>query len=404
MSGADARLRILYVCGSDFSSPGEKQFLGFAQGLVRRGHSVMMSLNGNPATAAAEGASGIAGLEIRAHRFRGRGLSREDTAAAVSFRPDIIHGLNARVPVVAACRAYARATGAPVAIHFEDDEWGYSRGVPGSSRLRLLAQAGRRAASHFRPASWFYSTRSSLRWAGRQSAFDALTPALAREVKRRLGRECTVVLPVLPMPDRSAADPGPGIPERLRRGGACTFTGALHPQTLNDVTIALRSIAQVQQRGIDVTFVHVGQVLDRLDPDAIARDAGLAEGSWGFLGYRPFHEIATILEQSDVLLSPGGPTEINRLRLPSKVQSYLASGTPTVTFAVGLGEMLEDRVEAMLTHTDEPDELAAILAEILTDAELRARLSEGGRAAAARLFDPEANVSAMESHYRATLA
>lgn len=406
MSDGDGRrIRILFVCGSDFSTPGEKQFLGFAEELTRRDHAVMMSINGDIATAAAEGADRIEGLQVRAHRFTLRGVTAADRNAAAAFRPQVIHAINGRVPVVAAARSYARATNAPVAVHFEDDEWGYSRGVPGSPPLRLLAQAGRRLVSHVRPNAWFYSTRSSLRWAGRQAAFDALTPALAREVERRLGRPCRVILPVLPTADAPpGAGRGPGVPHDLRRGAVCMFTGTLHPQTLSDVTMALKAIAAVQQRGIDATFVHVGSVLHRFDVDAIARSAGLREGTWGFLGYRPFYEVPGLLEQADVLLSPGAPTEINRLRLPSKVQTYLASGTPTVTFAVGLGEMLEDRVEAMLTRTGESSELADVLYEVLTDEHLRATLARCGPVAAERLFDRDANVSALEALYREVLS
>jgi glycosyltransferase involved in cell wall biosynthesis len=102
-----------------------------------------------------------------------------------------------------------------------------------------------------------------------------------------------------------------------------------------------------------------------------------------------------------VLLQPGAPTEFNRLRLPSKLQAYLASGTPTVTFAVGFGEQLEDRREALKTYTAEPGELADRIVEVLEDEQLRACLAVGGPAAARRLFDPGTNTDKLEAHYRA---
>lgn len=397
-------MRVLIVCAGDFSSPGEKQFLGFAQELVRRGHTVLMSINGDPSTADDEGAAGIDGLLVRAHTFDGRGLSAADRAAAAEFAPDLIHAINARVTVVAAARSYAESTGAPVAIHFEDNEWGYSRGVPGSSRLRLLAQAGRRLVSRARPTAWYYATPASLRWAQGQAAFDALTPALAKEVEKRLGRPCSVILPVLPSTPAPAAGRASIIPAELRRGAVCAFTGALFPQTADDVRIALSAVAEVQRRGHDATFVHIGHVLERVDADGLAREAGLTPGSWAFLGYMPFSEVPGFLDDSDILLSPGLPNEQNRLRLPSKVQAYLESGTPTITFAVGFGELLEDRVEAMLTHTGDPGELAGAIAAIIEDDALRATLREHGPAAARRLFDVTTNTDALVSYYETTIA
>lgn len=122
-----------------------------------------------------------------------------------------------------------------------------------------------------------------------------------------------------------------------------------------------------------------------------------------FLGYLPFGTTDTVMARATILLQRGRPNDFNRLRLPAKLQSYLASGRPTITFAVGLGELLEDRDEVLKT-TGQPGELADRIGELLEDADLHDRLSIGGPRAARGLFDEEANVAALVSHYRGALA
>ncbi|MGI9021621.1 MAG: hypothetical protein ACR2G3_13050, partial [Solirubrobacterales bacterium] len=188
-------LRILFVCGSDFDAAAEKQALWLARELSGRGHRVMMSLQGNRTTATSEGADRIAGVHLHWHGFRGRAARGRDVDAASGFAPDLIHARTSRLPTLAATRSYANATGAAVFVHWMDDEWGAAprpplRAAPGQ-RARLAA---RHSLSALNPRFWHFSTPWSLEWATRHAlAFDALTPALAEEVRRRTGRECAVI-------------------------------------------------------------------------------------------------------------------------------------------------------------------------------------------------------------------
>ena len=149
-------LAILVVCGADFRAPSEKQALWLAGALGAAGHRVLISLGGDPVTARAEGAEAVPGLRVVGHRLRGRSLGGDEAAAARDFAPDVVYALNARLPVVTAARAYARVTGAPVFVHFEDDEWGLRRapdGLPAARRAvrRCGARARRGPRSVRRP-------------------------------------------------------------------------------------------------------------------------------------------------------------------------------------------------------------------------------------------------------------
>jgi len=251
----------------------------------------------------------------------------------------------------------------------------------------------------------------------RAAGFDALTPMLAERVSGRLGRECAVVFPALP---REMLQDGYGSPRRRIDGNRenavdramlaelagrelLVYTGSIHPGSAADLEVALHATAEVQRRGYQVALVHAGTILPRYDAAAMARSAGLQAGGVAFLGYLPFRAIPSLLGRATAVLQPGPPTELKRMGLPSKLMAYLASGTPTITLASGFGELLEDRREALKTHTGDPAELADRVVEVLTDAELRERLGRGARTAAQRFFDPETNAATLINHYRASL-
>jgi glycosyltransferase involved in cell wall biosynthesis len=392
-------LRILFVCQNDFAAPSEKQVLGFAQQLTRRGHQVMVSIAGDLDTAEREGALAVSGLIVHRHQFRRGRLRADDLDVARRFRPSLVHAWNSRVSTVAAARTICRATGAPLFVHFEDDEWRLPDHPPGESLRRRVGHLGRRLLSNVDPSVWWHSTWRSRRYVARRAiALDALTPALAEEVKRRMGRACRVVLPVTPEPismpqPTEAPELGAGPPVLL-------ITGTIWPVYLPDFMLAFQAIAELQRRGRQLRLVHAGRVLPRWRPEDLTAQAGMSPGSATFLGYLPFAAIPALLCRADLLLQPGPPSEFNRLRLPSKLQAYLESGTPTITFGVGFGELLEDRVEVSKTHSGDPGELADRIAELLDDDVLRATLARGGPHAAHRLFDPDANTLSLLAHYR----
>src|SRR5437764_10378676 len=146
-----ARLSVLFVCQHDFTGPSEKQMMGFAQRMAERGHGVLFSVGGSADTARQEGLELVPGVEFREHRFDGRRLRPTDRAAVGAFEPTLIHAVNSRVPTAAAASDYARATGAPVFVHFEDNEWNAWGGVPGESLYYRLGRYVRRVQSELEP-------------------------------------------------------------------------------------------------------------------------------------------------------------------------------------------------------------------------------------------------------------
>ena len=393
-------MRVLFVCGADFSGPSEKQALGFAEQLLRRGHAVAIAIRGSESPGVDTAA--LSALEVVPYRFRGRRLVPQARQRMLGFAPDVVHAFNPRLVVLTAASEVVSASGAALVVHFEDDEWSLIR----ASGLPVARRVLRRPAlwlSRWRVELWPFATRASLaRAAAEAAALDALTPALSQEVQARLGRRAEVVLPVLPTL--------PGLGEQPRRPHAADgertilYTGNVFGAHLSDFRILLRAVAVLRRRGIAVRLVHAGTFAPRLDPGRLAAQEGLRTDDVHLLGQLPLTEMPALLRRADVLVQPGAPSEFNRLRLPSKLQSYLASGTPTVTFAVGFGELLVDGEEALLTRTADPEELSDQLMRVLTDPDLATRLGEGGRRAARRLFDPVKNATTLIALYESALS
>ena len=139
--------------------------------------------------------------------------------------------------------------------------------------------------------------------------------------------------------------------------------------------------------------------MPRFDLDRIAVESGLSKDSFVSLGYVPGPTVPALLRRCRVLVQPGRANDYNRLRLPAKVHTYLESGVPTITFAVGFGEFLTDGVDALKLYGYDAEELAMAIRRVIESPDLASRLGEGGRRRALEIFDPVANVAALLNCY-----
>jgi glycosyltransferase involved in cell wall biosynthesis len=194
----------------------------------------------------------------------------------------------------------------------------------------------------------------------------------------------------------SPADPMPGEPPERP---IVAYTGGVYRQHVEDFVLGLQGVALAREHCPSLRFVHTGGVGRGIDIHALAERAGLPPESLDLRGYVSAADLDQVLREATLVIQPGRDTPFNRLRLPSKLQRYLALGVPTITFALGAGALLTDD-EVLKTHTDQPDELASQIVRLLDDEELRTQLAQAGRKAAKRLFGPE-QADALMDYYRA---
>jgi glycosyltransferase involved in cell wall biosynthesis len=398
---ATPRLHVLMVCGSDFESPTEKVVLGYALGLAAAGHEVAIAMRGDPRTAQDElDGETPERVTIFSYRFIGPRVGAAERRLVASFRPDVVHAFNPRHDVIAAVQGLS-SSAAPLVIHFEDDEWGLAQGDGERSTWRRFARALACRSAFAYPPLWRLATPASLAWVRENAAaLEAITPELAAHVTAELGRDCSVLLPVHPSFARLSAEiEEPPLPDGLQDRDLVVFTGAVYAAHAADFRRLVEAVGELKRRGTKLALVYAGAAAPRFDLGRWAHEAGLDDRDFVSLGYLSSAQLQGLLRRATVLAQPGAPTEFNRLRLPSKLQSYLASGTPTVTFACGAGELLEDRLEVLKTHGADSNELADRINELLADPQLRATLRDNGPRAAERLFDIERNTSTLLGIY-----
>ncbi len=130
----------------------------------------------------------------------------------------------------------------------------------------------------------------------------------------------------------------------------------------------------------------------------LALEYGIQERTH-FLGPRPLDQLAGLLAQADVLVSP----RMKGTNTPMKIFSYLDSGVPVVATRLPTHTQVLDDEIAMLV-APEPEDLARGLVALLRDPARRAALAAAARARVRKAYTPEAARAKVHTFYRAVVA
>ena len=109
---------------------------------------------------------------------------------------------------------------------------------------------------------------------------------------------------------------------------------------------------------------------------------------WGtdrisFVSFVPPSEIPLYMRAADLLVLYYSPSPLNHYRSPGKLFEYLASGTPLVACDTrSISEVVRDGENGILVEPYSSLKLRQAIERGLSDAELRNRIAEGGRATA----------------------
>jgi glycosyltransferase involved in cell wall biosynthesis len=215
--------------------------------------------------------------------------------------------------------------------------------------------------------------------------------ALAHAPDKPVGRvEDSTLLAPAPGPQR-----GGGLPDPLRHAGpVAMYVGNL--ERYQGIDLLLQGFRISLRRLPSASLVIVGG-----RDDDIRRYRGMAAGLGiesrvHFLGPRPVQELAALLRQADVLVSP----RLKGLNTPMKIYSYLDSGTAVLATRLRTHtQVLDDRMAYLVDP--EPLALGAGLASLLSDGALRERLGARARAYVQEEFTPDAARRKLASFYDA---
>lgn len=146
--------------------------------------------------------------------------------------------------------------------------------------------------------------------------------------------------------------------------------GRLSPE--KGFAVLVEAAAEVLKRHPTAGFVLFGEGGERGRLEQRVRELGLA-GRVVLPGFTP--ELDRYLPWADVVTLPSF-TE----GLPNVALEASAAGVPLVATAVGgTPEVVADAVSGLLVSSGSPERLAEALGRLLSDAELRAKLGDGGR-------------------------
>jgi glycosyltransferase involved in cell wall biosynthesis len=185
------------------------------------------------------------------------------------------------------------------------------------------------------------------------------------------------------------------LPVELRRAGpVAMYVGNL--ERYQGIDLLLQGFRVTLTRLPSASLVIVGG-----RDDDIHRYRGIAAGLGiesrvHFLGPRPVYELAALLRQADVLVSP----RLKGLNTPMKIYSYLDSGTAVLATRLRTHtQVLDDRTAYLVAP--EPSALGVGLATLLSDGALRERLGARAKAYVQEEFTPEAARRKLASFYDA---
>ena len=158
-----------------------------------------------------------------------------------------------------------------------------------------------------------------------------------------------------------------------------------------------RTLQALVERGVDAYLCLVGDGPDRAGLERRMHELGVAKHCL-FVGYQ--EDVARFYDAIDVLLL----TSVNE-GTPVSVIEALAAGRPVVATRVGgVSDVVRDGVDGFLVEVGDVESLAARLAELAGDPELRARMGNAGRAHVIERYAVERLVDDVDRLYRALLA
>lgn len=149
--------------------------------------------------------------------------------------------------------------------------------------------------------------------------------------------------------------------------------------------------------GRDFRCLIVGEGPDRGELEARLTAAGLKHRV-SLLGAMSQVEVINLMGQVLALVLPCVVSKSgDRDGLPTVLLEALAKGLPAIsTFVAGIPEIIDNGRSGLLVPSERPEALASAMTRLLSEPELRTRVSRSGRAKAERCFNLSSNVSRLK--------
>jgi glycosyltransferase involved in cell wall biosynthesis len=160
----------------------------------------------------------------------------------------------------------------------------------------------------------------------------------------------------------------------------------------------LQACARLRKDGVRIRCVIVGEGPERARLERLRRELGL-EGCVELPGSASQETLAELYRQARLFALPCQIlADGDRDGIPNVLVEAMASGLPVVSSRLsGIPELVEDGANGLLVEQRSIAALAAALARLLDDADLRSRLGRRARADVEKQFDSTANAQWLAS-------
>jgi glycosyltransferase involved in cell wall biosynthesis len=165
-----------------------------------------------------------------------------------------------------------------------------------------------------------------------------------------------------------------------RSGNQILFVGRL--AAVKGVPVLLEALETLRRNRPDLHLTLIGDGPERAELEAEAQNRGLSEAVT-FAGYKSQSDVATTLNQSDLLVLPSFAEGV-----PVVLMEAMASGLPVVaTQIAGIPELVEQGISGELVPPGDSAALANALERVLADPAAATKMGAAGRAKVSEDFD-----------------
>jgi glycosyltransferase involved in cell wall biosynthesis len=378
-------LNLVLVNYGSFDNNSAIQITGLANTLTRLGHCVVLAAHGDPANAGDFGAP-------RFRRVTNAALAERPLVLSDCFAdtedglPHLVHCWTPRLPVQPAVQAVVRAYNIPYVVHFEDNEMAVSDALSGK------AEMGK---------GWPELQKSFIADAsGTTIIVEALRELMPKNLRTHLfepGVNLDEFSSNMSREERKILCDSLNVPNDAL---ITVYTGNLTLPTMADIFGLYVAVHALNRQGLRVHLIRTGiDAVGVVDP----RFVELSKRHVTTLGLVRRDWVRDILRLADFFVQPGGPDNLNKYRLPSKIPEMLAVGRPLLLPAANIGLLLKDRVNALIMQRGDALEIIHRVKELFSDPDLPERLGRAGREFAIEHFDWQRSALRLVDFYRQIL-
>ena len=395
--GEGDKLNIIFINYGSYNNNSAAHIAGFANMLATRGHTVLVSCEGDPSDASDFGEPGFWCISREALR-EDPGLILREIDPGFLSRRTIVHCWTPRESVRRSAMALVEKFNFPYVVHFEDNEQQVTQAQLGISSSRADRMSAREwdemvppSLSH--PARAKAMTNSSTGVTiivnSLRSLIDCGTPMHLLEP----GIEANLFAPERKPEFHGQLRAELGVPQD---SALIVYCGNMHAANVREMFSLYTAIHILNRRGQKAHLIRTGEdFCSGLDVSFdTLRSKHVTE-----LGFVERWRLIEIMKLADLFIQPGTKGPFNDYRLPSKLPEFLSLGRPVILPETNIGLALADGDNALLLRRGDGVEIADRAMTVLRNEALADSIGQKARSFAIRHFDWRLNATLLEGFY-----